>query len=207
MSLEESLYEQLFALTTVMKQRVVDNFDGDTLNERWTQTNNTGVGTFAMADAVDEGFSVKTGVNSGDDSSLNFNNKRQYDPISCKILLAFRRVTAATSVNVGASNALLFASTHYMLARNSTGETNYDLVTSDSVSATVTASSVAIDTSFRSHQLEGKSSSVEYSIADILEATSTTRLPTVKLQPCLEIVSTSAGAKEIQIRYLEAFSI
>jgi len=65
----ESLYSKLNHPTQVAKQRVVERFDGDTLDERWTTEDTDGTNTFAMADVIDEGFEITTGGSSG----LNFN--------------------------------------------------------------------------------------------------------------------------------------
>ena len=66
-----SLYEQLFPLTTVMKQRVVENFSGDAPDvDRWGFGNQDGTtGNLAsMADSVDGGLKLTCGTSAGGQS-------------------------------------------------------------------------------------------------------------------------------------------
>jgi len=66
----ESLYSKLHRPTIIAKQRFVDRFDGDDLDERWTKA-----GTGAMVDAVDGGYKIDS---SGGASTLFFNSIKQF---------------------------------------------------------------------------------------------------------------------------------
>ena len=78
----DSLYESFQALTSIQVSHFVEWFSGDTLDSIWTQSNHSGVGTFAMADEVDGGFKLSCGASSGNNSTINFNDKRHYSFVS-----------------------------------------------------------------------------------------------------------------------------
>tara|TARA_R110000765_G_scaffold131936_3_gene230443 strand:+ start:705 stop:1352 length:648 start_codon:yes stop_codon:yes gene_type:complete len=94
----DSLYEQLFPLTTVMKQRFVETFSGSVLDtDRWYVTN-TNASVSGMSNEVDGGYYI-TDTNSYDYTKVSFNDKRQYDGRASKFIYQ------AKLSNAGATNA------------------------------------------------------------------------------------------------------
>mgnify|MGYP000447626042 CR=1 FL=1 len=206
---QPSLYEHLFPLTTIMKQRVVERFSGDALDERWFESVILGIATFAMVDAIDEGFQIEiTSAANNDRSSINFNNIRHYSHNSSVVIAVSRRVTANTAHHIGLSDGnQLLSTNNYAILRDFTGETFQDLVTSDGTTASSLASDIAINTIFHTHKLEQGSANVKLTIDGILKVTKTTNRPTVKMQPIFMVQSTSAVAgKQGRTRYLEAYN-
>jgi len=203
---QESLYEHLFPLTTVMKQRVVENFSGDVLNERWQTNNVQGTNTFQMADVVDGGFEIITGTTSGDDGSISFNDKRQYNFNASVIIFVMQQITAASyRCQAGFSDSNNLPSGDSAYIDNNTDFTNYRLLTFNG-GGTAANLSAATDQLEHSFKVETKVSSVEGSMDGVLEATNTTTLPDIKMQPVFQVKTTTTASKTGRIRYLEAFN-
>jgi hypothetical protein len=205
---QPSLYEQLFALTTVMKQRVVDNFDGDTLDERWsTRDLYGGTGTYAMVDAVDEGFSLIMATDT-DAAQIDFNDIRHYAYDASTVISVVRRVTDNCLTNTGFISDKTGGFFDYANYIDSTlGSTFKGLETSDSTNASFSASSVAEDTAWTGVKITCGVSDIRMFINGVLEVTKTTDRPTLKLQPMVYVQSNAAGTRETRVRYLEAYNI
>jgi len=204
-----SLYEQLFPLSKVMGQRVVDNCSGDEINERWTINHTAGTGTKGIVDGIDEGIFIKCGPDTANDrSAINFNDKRQYSQTASVILMVAKRVDTLFSAKLGMFNrgaspqdnsSVYFQEfsgntfVKYWTVTNALGSTNTDTIT--------------VNTNFHFYKSEQLSSSCEGTIDNTLEATHTSQLPDLKLQPAFDAQSvTSAGARELRIRYVEAYN-
>jgi len=209
MSTEESLYEHLFPLTTLMKQRVVENFSGDTLNERWTLNNaGGGGGTAPMSDSIDGGVRLITNGGSTDQLSITFDNIRQYSPTSAISLFVAQRVTATNLQLLAGFADALALSGDASVVKEFSGETFKQLITSDNGASASTNTTVNVNTNFTAYKIENKLSTVELSILGNLEATRSTLLPNTKLQPFYFINTVAdASVKEARIRYCEAFNI
>ena len=202
-----SLYEQLFPLTTVMKQRVVDNFSGDSVNERWTELNVSSTPTYGMVDGVDGGAFIKTNTTNNCQGKFTFNNIRQYEPTGA-VCISVWKTLQTTSVDmaagimkdgtVGNEDALSRAFT--------TVSANYVLSTGDASTESHTASSVAIDTNYHSHKVECGSVNVKHTIDGVLETTKTTNRPTFRLQPIVQARTLTTAIREINITYIEAYN-
>jgi len=203
---KNSVYEILDPVNTLRKQRFWDWFDGSDLGSWWTENNSSGVGTFAMVDAVDEGFSVLTGASAGNDSQIFFNDKRHYDFANSVLITVSRAVTTTgiSWVPMLVDNATTF--THRIIMRIDSTKTFYDINTRGGGGATVVDTTVPIDTTFRVNKVELFSAKGEFSIDGVLGATSTSNLPSVKLQPMVRMFAREAGGKEGRIRYLEAYN-
>lgn len=204
-----SLYEQLFPLTTVMKVRVIENFSGDTLDERWTQTNIAGAGTFAIVDVPDEGFSVLSGATSANESQINFNNIRHYAHDTTVCISVFRAVATTSNVTYSglSGNILTWDGVEKALAVMNSANANFGLSTADATTSSTTQGSVAIDTTFRDYKIENGSSDIKLTLTGTLDVTKTTNRPTVKMQPVFGVKTTTGSAKETRIRFIEAFNI
>ena len=90
----ESLYSKLNNPTDIALQRVVSRFQGDELDIIWSENNGSGVGTFIMADGINEGFSVESASGVNDNSEISFGQHRHYTPENFEMIAIFRRVTA-----------------------------------------------------------------------------------------------------------------
>lgn len=202
----ESIYEHLFALTILMKQRVVENFDGDSLNERWRFRDIVGTGSGAMSDTVDGGYEITTGTNGGDTSGIDFNDIRQYSNVA-SIMIAEWSADNITSglAESGLHNVL--SAGNFITARLDETVAFYYLRTHDGSVGTNTFTDIADDTAFHNHKLEKTSSNATLTLDGVLKATKTDRLPTVKLQPAFRRQTTTAStARKMKIRFAEAFN-
>lgn len=202
----ESLYEQLFPLSTVMKQRVVENFSGDALDtDRWTTNNHNGTNTFTMDDSTDGGFKITTAGADGNAGSINFNNKRQYSPTGSTILSSVKLSSTSTlNAQAGLVNVVGNVTTS-QVATFRTSSSYFALFTAGG-SFSATDSSISKDTNYHTHKIECGSSDVKYTIDGSLEITKTTNRPTVKLQPYFFTRADTASAKTGHINYLEAYN-
>jgi len=207
MSVQESIYEQLFALTTIMKQRVVDNFDGDTVNERWLLAHQQGTGSGAMDDAVDGGFKITSGTTIFDSTTIAFNGIHQYEPTGCVLIAVVTSENIANGlVQVGLHSGTIGGNFDSMVHDGRKGTANYRLITIDTTFATVDTG-VAVDNNPHSIKLEGLSASVKDSIDGILRATATTQLPVDAQEPYIRARSETASQAGVhKVRYLEAFN-
>ncbi len=204
---QASLYEHLFAITTIMKQRVVERFSGDTIDERWDLHNLSGTGSGAMVDAINEGFQVLSDTVSGRATAFGFNNIRQYDPVNCIVIFVARRVSTINSVaDIGFTNDEPDgSSTHKAEVRLDQNNSVYALLTGDGTQTSQNGT-VSTDTVFHSFKLELGSADIKMTIDGILDVTKTTNRPTLKLQPWFRASNRVTGAAELHIRYLEAYN-
>lgn len=208
-SINSSLYERWSALTQVLKQRVVEYFVGSGLDtDRWNQNNRSGTGTFAMIDAIDEGYSVSCNTASGSSSALDFNDKRQFDNSNSIMVAIYRRVSASTTISkVGLLGSSTYGSlTTGALFSDQTNQTFKLVITSDGTTSSNTATSIGIDTSWHSYKLELGASNVKAYIDGVLEVTKSTNLPNAKLMPHFASENIGGGVGETRIRYLEAYN-
>ena len=206
-----SVYEMTNPLTTVRKQHFWEYFSGATLNSRWTQTNVTGTGTFAMADSVDGGFSISSGANANDESYINFNNKRQYEETGCVAIFVSKKFFTGGSDGIemgGLRSNITGGNTDNALVQNSSGGSELtELRTSDASTSSTTASDVSGDTSFHSYKIECSATDVKLTIDGVLKITKTTNRPTIPMQPFYGVLNSAvAGADEVNIRYMECYN-
>lgn len=199
-----SVYQILTPLTTVKKQWFVEWFDGDDLKAYWTKRDVAGTGTFAMADAVDEGFSIITGASASGQSRIDFNDIRHYNFDAAIIIAVCRRLTATNAqIGVGLHNR---TSVDFAFCEDSTNGTNKRLETFAAGTGSNTESSIPIDTVFTGYKMEMGSVNVKMTINGVLEVTKTTNRPTLRQQPTFDAFNPSTTASEGRIRYYEAFN-
>lgn len=200
-----SLYEQLFPLSIVMKQRVVDNFDGDTLNERWFERNVAGVCEYEMQDLVDGGARIVVG--SAEEGHLDFNGIRHYSNTGSVVISVFN-FSLQTLMDGGAglkqNNTLDndFAWMGYFR----TTETDWTISTADASTTSRTASNIADIASPTLHKLELTSSNALYTISGNLEVTKESNRPTAALQPLYFGDAGATGNRHAIIRYYEVYN-
>jgi len=203
-----SVYELFNELTTLARQHFWEWFDGNALSNRWTLTNVSGGGTPVMADGIDEGFSLTAQIGPPNRSSINFDNKRPFDEIACVMISVARRVsTAAGEITIGLFNSNTSPSPDSAYLIEGTVNTFKRLGTFGAASATLTDSTVAIDTAFHVHKIECGSADIKLTIDGVLEVTTTTDRPTQRLQPLMFATSDGSPGTEVRTRYIEAFNV
>jgi len=207
MTVTTSLYEQLFPLTTIMKQRFVEWFLGKEIDLGiWQKTNIAGSGSFAMVDAVDEGYEVSSAAGGSNQSELDFNNIRHYVHNASVIILAFRRVTATTFNENGLGNVITGASTDTACAMESTGNTFKNLRTGDATVVSESASDLVIDTIHTLYKIVCASTVIQLYINGLLKVSKTTNRPTQKMQPLVHAGNLAAVVATTRIKFLEAYN-
>ena len=208
MSVQPSLYEQLQALTVVMKQRFVENFSGDSVDERWSASQAAGSGGSAtLEDAIDEGVVVKSGTGANNSYVLTFNSKRQYD-FDASVLIAVVKRGNSPGGGLsysGLSNANIGFTSDTAAMADSQSDTFKKFNTRDT-STSSTNTTVNTDTAFHLQKQEQKASSIELSIDNNLEVTATTQLPNTKLQPLINSDDSANPNLETNCRYMEVYN-
>jgi hypothetical protein len=204
-----SLYELLHPSGVVAKQRVVDNFSGDALNERWTTFSSAGSGTFAMTDTINEGFSITTSTTNDAYAEIDFNDKRQFGT-SSGFISEVKRVSA-TSANLGvglANTIMLTNNTSHYGWLNQTTDTNYLMVSNNDTSTRTTVDSgEPIDENWHTLSAILNATNVRGYFDGDFKTVESTDLPLIKMQPSLIIDAPSgANSKEARIRYFEAYN-
>ena len=203
-SLFDSLYESFQPLTSVQVSHFVEWFSGSVIDSIWTQS---GGGTFAMADATDEGFSVKTTAATSNKSTINFNNKKHYSETASIMIAVFRRVDAASAIaQAGFVNVAGGDSVNLALVRDRSNSTFKELFTADGSTGSVIASDVVIDQVFTNYKIECGSANIKLTIDGVLKVTKTTNRPAARLQPTCWTQTEVAVIKESRFRYLEYFN-
>jgi len=203
--LVESLYSKLYHPTQIAKQRFVERFEGDVLDERWTETSEGGAPSTAMSDLVDQGWEIF--LNDVEGLHIDFNNIRQYDPTGCVFICSTRRTAGSTSdeVSCGFANDSLDVSTDDRFHMVNLATASFYTLLTERTASTSTNTSVAPDTSFHLIKGEINSTNARLWMDGVLEATHTTNLPNVKMQPFFRGIRTGA-TYFARIRYYEGYN-
>lgn len=189
-------------------QRVLDNFDGDSLNERWTFRNLAGSGSGSMNDQADNGYNITSGSTNGQSSQIDFNDIRHYSYNSSIVIGETRPANATTMYHIcGLTEIDTSPSDTRASWDQDTVNTYITLTTRLNSSATVVESSIVIDDNFHVFKLALRASSVIEWIDGVLEGISTSNLPDVAMQPHFRQGTRTSGARSGRIRYLEAFNV
>lgn len=202
-SILSSLYERLFALTEVMRQRFVETFSGALLNERWLLTiGSSGSGT--MRDAIDGGYRLSTGTTANASATIEFNDKRPFDNDGCT-MIAVVTPNQTTNTRLLCSLADVVGSfTNSVMVRHDSANSFYTLATNFS---TQTSTTVSLDTIKHVHKIVLTASDAKLFIDGVLEATGSTNLPTVKMQPVIEVFNKGITVDDTyDIHYLEVYN-
>jgi hypothetical protein len=209
----DSIYDQLNAYGTVAKQRFVETFSGDALDtDRWNSQNVTGSGSVGMIDEIDGGGFVSSASGANQHQEINFNGVKQFSPTTCSMIGVTNRYLDSTDQFVGfcsginsldPSNSL---ATYTMMNQNA----KISIQTSDGsntgLSTEVYASVNKDVNSFKSWKIEGGSSNYKLYISGVLEATTSTKIPTTRMQPIVGCRSRTATVSTTRVRYLEAYN-
>ena len=213
-----SVYEMFTPLTTVRKQHFWEYFSGSATSastfeaqSRWTTSNITHTGTYAMVDEADEGFSILSST-SGARSAIGFNNIRQFSPTASVAIFDLRRMTDASHDSYAGFKFDATNSTFYDTAVVSQASyaTNIGLYTGASTGtpSNQTDSNVARDTAWHNYKIENGSANIKLSIDGVVDVTKTTNRPetSTKLQPFVLNSTNTSASKETRIKYFEAYN-
>jgi len=210
---QESLYEQLFPLTTIMRQRFVENFSGATLNERWAEH---GSGTIVIDDAISGGLkitSATSGTTSVDFGPTDPTKIRQFAGNSCVM------ITMAQLTEIQFGIMTLGLQTNFTteagdnvqsivkgdLAGGAANEEKFILSSTEFTDISLSLP-VSVLYDLHTHKLELKSASSELSIDGILEATGGASI-TGNVMPELEASASEGPANSIaNYSYCEVFN-
>ena len=208
----KSLYEQLFPLSHIMRQRFVEHFSGDALDtDRWNLAHSIGNDSNSpngMSDTVDGGWYLTThSSNSGYYGILNFNGKRQFNPISSAWIAVTRNHTTTDTAHY----AGLHENSYFMISASG-NDTYFKLGTrNDTQGSGSTETSIASDTNWHTWKGETNGTTVTLHGDGVLEASRTGFVPstaTGNLEPFFQVYTTSGGtAKTASIKYFEAYNI
>tara|TARA_R110002074_G_scaffold23932_1_gene71857 strand:+ start:900 stop:1565 length:666 start_codon:yes stop_codon:yes gene_type:complete len=213
-----SLYEQLFPLTTVMKQRFVENFSGDSLNtDRWIYNLFNGTGAGVMLDEVDGGFKMSSTATGGtSESMIAFDDIRQYSHTG-STWIAVVKSTNTIALNHSSSLAGLkslddnqFNGGNLAGFKKETNNNNYISYHSTATGGQFGGATTGVGQDQNYHTWKGELSSSDYKLteAGILRTSETTYLPVSKLQPFVYHYGyqPSAGSGNTHCNYFEAYN-
>jgi len=223
----DSVYEMTNSLQNDGKQRFVEWFSGDddavTAGEAkgtWTRWNLSGTNTFRTSDTVDGGFEIESAGASGNQSCIDFGNKRHYSPRGAVCIGVARSPDLTTgtdgmSYNVGLIEDMNYsfdvgASKNFALSFSYGGFTYFSLHSGNPTEAgSYLNSTTAVDNNWHTHKVETLPSGTRLSIDGVMGAVKTTKLPesTSKLQPRFDMRdNTGGGVHHTAIRYLEVYN-
>ncbi len=194
----------------VRKQQVVENFSGQTLNERWTLNNPIGSGSGAMLDAIDGGYQLTSGSNLNDIQSINFNSIAQYDFDLSAIYLVMRKDEADARMAGGLLDGdEPAAAQNHMFVRidDVTDGGNDSLATGNGTTSSQTDLGVASTTTQINYLLRKFATYATAHRNGVFVGVKTTLLPTGKMEPLFKVKNKLAGAgRKCSIQYLEALN-
>ncbi len=209
----DSLYEQLFPQTTVMKQRFVENFLGKLggVNERWNLLEETGTPFMDLSTQINRGIFMI--LNTPDFRGvINFNNIRQFNEDGSVIIVNGSRITVADELQwifglINTNGAIEAGGSGFAAGANDSDNTFKRLTSSDGTGITGVDTSIAIDDDVQTTwKLELQASNLLLSLDGVLEAEKTDELPTDKLQPAMQGRSRGFGTKTCYFGYCEAYN-
>jgi len=198
-----SLYESFNPLTTINKQHFVEWFSGQDIDLIWDKST-AGSPTFAMVDAIDEGFELKQDT-SGNTTIMDFNDINHYDKNGCAEIAVFRMVTNSDEIcAVGLTD--LGTENHFSDMKGDTSTADFFIRSGAGGTPSNTLSSISRDAIFRTHSQVLDGTDIKYKINGFLEVTKTTDIPNAALQPRLLAHNRGGSGRAIHIRFLEVFN-
>ena len=210
MSKYNSFYELLHGAESIPHTaHLVENFSGDDLDIRWTETDIQGTNTFATNDNIDGGLIGTTGSGNNDRERIDFNGIRQYEYDNATMICSIRRDTASGVPQCGFGQDGVDAiatntTTHRANVRDVT--TFKRLETCDGSVFSPTDSVIDGDLNFTSYKLEMNTSNIQMFITGTLEVTKTANLPSVRLQPFFQVSTGTTASNTCSIRYMECYN-
>lgn len=209
---EASLYEHLNPLTTVARQRVVENFSGDTLcTDRWTTCCITGANTHRIADVINGGYEMVTSTTIFSNMKIDFNDIRQYSETDSKLIIVLQRITCSIQNNP----AIGFIVCNHMYTGGAEGlgmrvcnaNTDYQATASTGCGGRAfTATCICIDVIDHTWVIDTNACNFTLSDGGSLVATVSCCLPNENMQPYFGMFAGSAASVTTRIKYLEAYN-
>jgi len=201
----ESLYRQLYGPTEVAKQRVVENFSGDTLDERWSISHDKG-GSGAMDDAIDGGFKQTSGGANDNTADLKFNDIKQYSNTDSEWIWVVKHPIVSSNLIFLHGLGSIINADGYTARYRQSEHNNWQLSTTKTT-ATNTDTGIVSTTNIVKFHGKIKSASATLFIDGILGATNTTTMPDKKLQPWSWYRNDAASVvRDINYLYFEAWN-
>jgi len=206
----ESLYEQLYSPTEIAKQRFVEHFTGDVLDDRWAAENISGSPTIAMSDAINGGFEI-IGTTAGDDELIDFNDIRQYDETACIVIVQMQLpTTSACRGRVGVKNTTADLTSSRQHVTFQLDPTSGGLAFLHASGGGSTSGNIkTVGTQFHDTvtcQLAMLASTIEGSIDGELLVTRSTNIPTVPMQPYARLIADTTATNTVRIKYFEVYN-
>ncbi len=185
-----------------------DSFSGAIPNHNWTVIHDTGSGSVSMNDAINQGLRITPGTNSGDRSCINFNNKRQYSFIGSVALFTYQAVNVDARTFAGFSDGpdIQDNDAQAGIESDDFAQTVYQLRTGTGTSQSQTSMTTALANQVIQGEVEIHGTNVTGKIGGNLEATKTSLLPLVRLQPicfCRQLPGETGVA---DFHYIEAYN-
>ena len=200
----QSVHDLLTPPSIVRKTKFWDWFDGDSLKSWWTTRDVVGTGTFAMSDAVDEGFKISTGGSSGDRSEIYFNDIRHYSETGSIIIWVAKAVDSTNALtDIGSTND--GTTTAYSIIRFHTGQANWNYLSKGAGAGSIDLG-IARDNNFNEWKISHNTASVTIFNNDILTGVATSNIPTSRQQPYAASGAIEAAAKDLLLRRCEAYN-
>ncbi len=205
-----SVYEITDTLCMVRKQHYWCYFNGTDRDDRWTNRNVSGSGSFIMSDNINTGFRITTGASNGNRSRIDFNCIRHYDcNSSVSIQVTRSQDTARQQVAGGFVGEPCQFPLHaaYSIQDQLAGS-KYLILAGDGCCTTNTATCVCTDGVWRSHKIELTACDIQLTLCGgCVDATHCCTLPTIPLEPIFDVRTVNCGAHWGEIRYSEAYNI
>ena len=206
-----SLYEKLFPLNTVMKQRMVENFNGDALDtDRWTTSQyNTTYMTFRTSDTINGGFEMVTPASNNTGGNITFGNvARQYSETGSVFICVAKGSDSLTENFQGFVKDHVTWNTYRNMATigNVPNEGVLFSHTSNASADTQVSCGATFHATEALYKIECKQTLVEYGTNGTIGATVTSTLPVVPMQPRFGVRSLSAAIHTGRCTYLECYN-
>tara|TARA_R110000787_G_scaffold205308_1_gene315722 strand:+ start:577 stop:1248 length:672 start_codon:yes stop_codon:yes gene_type:complete len=216
-----SLYEQLFPLTTVMKQRVVENFSGDTLDtDRWATH---GSGSYNMGDSVDGGLkliSPNSGAQSIDFAPSDATKKRPFNQTGSVMIVTSKMTLAQYSIQYGGFRDVYYTEAGSRAGWSTSGVTNGNSFDNKIILLGSGTAVISVDTSIASgdihnwhtYKLELSSGTASLSIDGVLSGTGFASGSSNPSNQCTPYLNSSASEGTItggaisNFTYFEAYN-
>ncbi len=190
--------------------RVVERFDGDTLDDRWLASILRGTGNVLPVDAIDEGFNLLAqGPNPSDlKTKISFGGKRAFSPTGSVMIGIWRAVeptdNASKMALINISSDV--ANSNFIQTSNST---SWSLLANDGATTSSTAGTAkpGAGLTFQRYKIELAPTVATLHGNGILEVSHTSNLPNLKLEPTFQVNSKVSGlARNMRVRYCEVYN-
>jgi len=200
-----SYHELHKLLSEPVKTQFKDWFTGSVLHNRWTVIAETS-GTVTMRDSIDGGIRIGSPATSGDDTGIGFNDIDQYDASNLVFITQFRRNTTQVRARAAMNGDDEFSPDDGVQWRDDTADSVKMFGTSNGGTDTNVTSSISINTVMTTYRALLNGAAALGHINGVLEAISTTDLPTVNLEPSLQIKTRTGATQHMDVRFMEAYS-